>query len=169
MKMRILVMWWVLSAMAVAWPAHAQSVYRCRDAKGALAFQDKPCAAGQAQKEVAIEPAPAYAASPDYSVGKPERASRVARVPARASARNAEPMSFECRAANGEVFYRHGRCPATIRGKGRGATSTAVTSSAIPRAEACARMAHTSHAGSERDETVSTYERNQGRDPCRRS
>jgi len=169
MKMRVLMMWFVLSAMTVAWPAQAQSVYRCRDVHGALAFQDKPCAAGQVQKEVAIEPAPAYAASPDYGVEKSSRAPRAARSSSRTAARSTEPMSFECRAANGEVFYRHGRCPATIRGKGRGATSTAVTSSAIPRAEACARMAHTSHAGHERDETVSTYERNLGRDPCRRS
>jgi len=169
MKMLGWMMMLVLSALTVAWPAQAQSVYRCRDAKGALAFQDKPCTAGQAQSEVAIEPAPAYAASPDYGVGKPTRVSHAAHSSSRSSARNAEPMSYECRAANGEVFYRHGRCPATIRGKGRDATSSAVTSSAIPRAEACARMARTSHAGSARDETVSTYERNLGRDPCRRS
>ena len=168
MKMRGLMMWFVLSAVAAAWPAHAQSVYRCSDAKGALAFQDKPCAGGEAQSEIAIEPAPAYAASPDYGVDKPTRVSRAAHSSSRASARNAEPMSYECRAANGDVFYRHGRCPATIRGKGRGATSSAVTANAIPRSEACARMAHTSHAGRERDETVSTYERNLGRDPCRR-
>ena len=169
MKLHGLVMFFVVSAMMAVWPAHAQSVYRCRDAKGALAFQDKPCAAGQAQSEVAVEPAPAYAASPDYGVDKPARTSRVTHSSSRAFARSAEPMSYECRAANGEVFYRHGRCPATIRGKGRGATSSAVTANAIPRAEACARMARTSHAGSERDETVSTYERNLGRDPCRRS
>ena len=168
MEMRGLVMGLVLSAMTVAGVAHAQSVYRCRDARGALAFQDKPCAAGQAQNEVAIEPAPVYAASPEYGVDKPARTSRAARSSSRASARNAEPMSNECRADNGEVFYRHGRCPATIRGKGRSATSSAVTANAIPRAEACARMAHTSHAGRERDETVSTYERNLGRDLCRR-
>ena len=62
MKMQGWMMVFALSAMAAAWPAHAQSVYRCRDAQGALAFQDKPCATGQTQKEVAIEPAPAYAA-----------------------------------------------------------------------------------------------------------
>ena len=158
----------LLLALLTALPAQAQSVYRCRDAQGALAFQDKPCKAGQAQSEVAIEPAPAYVASPDYAVDKPARASRGVRESTRMSTRKAEPMSYECRAENGEVFYRHGRCPATIRGVGRGAASSTVTSNAIPRAEACARMAHSSHAGRGRDETVSTYERNLGRDPCRR-
>lgn len=154
--------------LLTAWPASAQTVYRCRDARGAVAFQDKPCAGGQAQSEVAIEAAPAYAASPDYGVDKPVRRSRAAQPTSHGRARNAEPMSYECRAANGEVFYRHGHCPATIRGAGHGAASVPVSASAITRVEACHRMATTSHAGRERDETVSTYERNLGRDPCRR-
>ena len=105
MKLHGLVMFFVVSAMMAVWPAHAQSVYRCRDAKGALAFQDKPCAAGQAQSEVAVEPAPAYAASPDYGVDKPARTSRVTLATSAS---------------------KDGSAPDEMRGSGRGRPSASV-------------------------------------------
>jgi hypothetical protein len=87
-------------------------------------------------------------------------------------------MSYECRAADGELFYRHGRCPAQIpakdsllqgRTKGKSA-GYAVTAQPIARAEACRRIERAGSIGRnghEHDERVSTYERNLGRDPCR--
>jgi hypothetical protein len=45
-----------------------------------------------------------------------------------------------------------------------------VTAIALPRDEACRRMAAAGsigRAGREHDERVSTYDRNAGRDPCR--
>ncbi|RYD14485.1 MAG: hypothetical protein EOP90_12635 [Lysobacteraceae bacterium] len=87
-------------------------------------------------------------------------------------------QSFECRATNGEVFYRHARCPGSIpagasaRRPSRGAAgSVGVRATPVPRREACRRIeagARSGRAGRERDETVTTYERNLGRDPCRR-
>ena len=91
-----------------------------------------------------------------------------------------EIVSYECRAANGEVFYRHGSCPhqitadgagtASRKRSGGGSSSVSVTAEALPRGEVCRRMAAAGsigRAGHERDENVSTYDRNLGRDPCR--
>ncbi|MGH8172496.1 MAG: hypothetical protein ACREPX_05075 [Rhodanobacteraceae bacterium] len=92
-------------------------------------------------------------------------------------------VSYECRAANGELFYRHGACPKQISAKSsatgasartRGASDTqsySVSAQALPRGEVCrqiARAGSIGRGGHERDENVSTYERNLGRDPCRR-
>jgi hypothetical protein len=91
-----------------------------------------------------------------------------------------DPVSYECRADNGEVFYRHGACPRTIATAGAAsrhgarageARTAAVTAVPLPRGEACRRIAAAGsigRAGRARDERVSTYERNAGRDPCRR-
>lgn len=90
--------------------------------------------------------------------------------------------SWECRASNGEIFYQHGPCPAAVigsveqrtsatRGRRRSdAQSVPVAGRPIARADACRRIHAASasdRAGHERDEDVSTYERNLGRDPCR--
>jgi hypothetical protein len=160
--------------------AHAGGVYRCRDAGGHLAFQDRPCAAGQEQREVAIAPAPPASPSPDYGLSPPRpapgaRTGRGGRTAARQDAgTRARARSWECRAADGAVFYRHGGCPHAIAGRaarsGRGAGSVPVTAIALPRDEACRRMAaagSVGRAGREHDERVSTYDRNAGRDPCR--
>jgi hypothetical protein len=168
----------LLLLAVIAKPLHAESVYRCRGADGAIAFQDRPCAAAQAQSLVEILPPPPAAPSPDYGlassverrVGARDRAPRVSRE-------HREAMSYECRAANGELFYRHGRCPAKIpasgasqgRTKGAGA-SYAVTAQPIARAEACRKIERAGSIGRnghEHDERVSTYDRNLGRDPCR--
>jgi hypothetical protein len=161
--------------------AHAESVYRCRSADGTVAFQDHACTAGAAESHVEIAPPPPVAPSPDYG-----RDTRDARRPghAAASVRTAvrerrEAVSYECRAANGELFYRHGSCPGRItadsagsgkRGRGSASATFSVTSEALPRGEACRRMAAAGsigRTGHERDDRVSTYDRNLGRDPCR--
>jgi hypothetical protein len=97
-------------------------------------------------------------------------------------------MSWECDAANGEVFYRHARCPGSVPGDGTVRSGYAEKASGpgmrsrkgawgrvpvhgkkIPRSEACRRI-HSAGAavrdGHARDETVSTYDRLMGRDPC---
>ena len=159
--------------------AHADSVYKCRNADGAIAFQDHACASGAAESQVEIAPAPPVAPSPDY--GRDARDTR--RYAHAAASRTAhaphEALSYECRAANGEVFYRHGACPGRItasdagtgkRGRGSASGSFGVTSEALPRGEVCRRIAAAGsigRAGHVRDESVSTYDRNLGRDPCR--
>ena len=99
-------------------------------------------------------------------------------------------MSYECRAGDGEVFYRHSHCPGTVKGDGvaRFGMDTTQTSSyrghardtgawgavkvaarKIPREEACRRinaLTASDRDGHERDEQVSVYDHNTGRDPC---
>jgi hypothetical protein len=170
--------------------ATAESVYRCHVAGGALAFQDRPCASGQVESKVEIAPAPPVAPSPQYGVAAqathPARerggaATRAASVRGR-SGTSHEALSYECRAANGDVFYRHGACPKQVTAKGEAsgkhggkhsgnaAQTYSVSATALPRGEACRRMSSAGsigRAGHEHDETVSSYDRNLGRDPCR--
>lgn len=166
----------VASSLLAAAAAHAESVYRCRGADGALAYQDRPCAKAQGQTQVELAPVPPSAPSPDY--GAPAARTRTSADGRRAaSPRRAAsaPSSFECRATNGEVFYRHSACPKSIatrgeggRRRGGGANLVPVSATPLTRSEACKRIGGAGRSGRERDERVSTYERNAGRDPCRR-
>ena len=162
---------------AFAKTAHAESVFRCRAADGAVAFQDRPCADASAQSVVEIAPAPPVQPSPDYGVTS-VREPRATHVRANPRAPR-EAVSFACHAANGETFYRHASCPKQIavadaggRGKAaKGAKTVAVTAEAMPRADVCrelSRAGSIGRAGHARDESISSYERNLGRDPCRR-
>ena len=160
--------------------AHAEAVYKCRAPDGAVAYQDRACAGGAVESNVEIAPAPPAAPSPDYGRDTHEaRRSAHATAAPRAGARERrEALSYECRAADGELFYRHDRCPGRItadsgsgkRGRGGASSTYAVTSEALPRGEVCHRIAAAGsigRAGHARDENVSTYDRNLGRDPCR--
>jgi hypothetical protein len=160
---------------------HAESVYKCRGA-GVIAFQDRPCASAQAESLVEIAPAPAPSKSPDYGhVSRDDRGER----PRGTSLSRGNPkehhdaVSYECRAANGELFYRHTACPKQIAMPSSSASSPrgrsakerqgyAVSAQALPRSEVCRRIASGgSREGHERDDRVPTYDRNLGRDPCR--
>jgi hypothetical protein len=163
--------------------AHADSVYKCRSTDGLVAFQDRPCTGTQSESQVEILPPPPVAPSPDY--GRTSRESDSGRTHATSKTHGQamdrrEPVSYECHAANGDVFYRHGVCPkqntadsssAKARKRSGSATQTfAVSAEALPRSEACRRMANAGsigRSGHERDDRVSTYDRNLGRDPCR--
>jgi len=162
--------------------AQAAPIHRCRDAEGHVAYQDSACAKTQEEERVELAAAPPPAPSPVYGHSPrehaPERARRAAGRSRPAASRAA--VSYECRAGNGEVFYRHSPCPKSIRiragaqgGRGRRAEqaeSVPVSGMPLPRSEACRRLAaSTARSGHERDDQVSTYERNIGRDPCRRS
>jgi len=163
---------------AVAKAAHAESVFRCRGADGAVAFQDHACANASAQSIVEIAPAPPVQPSPDYGVAS-AREARVSHAHSNVRATR-EAVSFACHAANGETFYRHGSCPKQIAvadsggyGKpGKGEKKTVgVTAEAMPRADVCRELSRggsIGRAGHAHDESISSYERNLGRDPCRR-
>lgn len=172
----------LLLLLLAAHRADAESVYKCRDASGRLAYQDHACANAQQETRVDIAPAPPVSASPEYGVARsvrmpPPRAS-TRKASRRGGAGTREVVSFECRASNGEVFYRHSGCPKSIRtgaaalgrGSKQGTAPVAVSAAPLPRSEACRRLAAGGfgRAGHERDEQVSTYDRNAGRDPCRR-
>jgi hypothetical protein len=176
--------WWewllILLLLGMAGGVRAAPVYKCVGVDGSIAYQQWPCAGAQRESAVELAPPPAYARSPEYAVER-EPPPRARATAARRGAA-AEPTSFECRAADGQLFYRHSACPHSVaavalpasssrstRGA-RGNAAASVSSRRIPRDEAC-REIHAAgaigRAGHEHDENVSTYERNLGRDPCR--
>ncbi|HMM56394.1 MAG TPA: DUF4124 domain-containing protein [Rudaea sp.] len=168
-----------LFLLSLAFGVRAGAVYKCVDASGAITFQDQICAAVQAQNEVEIAPAPAFAPSPKYAIDTRTSRSdhRSARFETRGSHRD---TAYECRASDGRVFYRLGACPRSLaadgsgvshgNGRGRGGSSSvSVSGQPIPREEACAQMRRAGsigRGGHEFDEHVSTYDKNLGRDPC---
>lgn len=167
----------VLLLLGLAGGVRATTVYKCIDTQGAIAYQQLPCAGATRERTVEIAAAPPYAKSPEYALDRPPPSAARQRA-ARTSRRESEPMSYECRTADGQVFYRHTSCPHSVaatasssgHGSRSGAASAAVSSSRVPRDEACQRI-HSAgsigRAGHQHDEDVSTYDRNLGRDPCR--
>ncbi len=162
----------------------AGTVYKCTDVQGGVAYQSQPCTAVQHEKVIDIAPAPAYSASPQYAVDRDanEHATRRGRTNTmreQRAPRSASAEAYECRTADGQVFYRHASCPHSIAAaqvngaKGRGrrtAQSVSVSSRRVSRDEACTQMRRAGAAGRsgrEHDEDVSTYDKNLGRDPCR--
>jgi hypothetical protein len=175
----------ILLLLGVAGGARAVSVYKCTGAQGEAAYQSQPCADGQQAKVIEIAPAPAYAPSPHYAVdhGETTGPARSA-TRSRAERHESVPVSYECRAADGQLFYRHGSCPHSIaavnarsagasrHGKGvaRGSgAAVSVSAQRIAREDACheiQRAGSAGRAGHEHDEVVSSYEHNLGHDPC---
>ncbi len=167
----------ILLLLGLAGGVRAATVHKCTDAQGAIAYQQLPCSGGARASTVEIAAAPAYAKSPEYALDRPPPAP--ARLSAtRTSRRESEPMSYECRTADGQVFYRHTACPHSVTANASSAAhgsrsskaSAAVSSTRVPRDEACQRI-HSAgaigRAGHQHDEDISTYDRNLGRDPCR--
>ena len=175
--------------------AHAASIYQCIGTRGETTFRDTPCAtqAQQTKLDVAGQPlidpnAPPQAAPVRASKSTTTR-TRNQRATVATRERKPKPAtSWQCRAANGEVFYRHDRCPGSVPGDGtvrsdyaekksnehtrgrRNAWSKVpVHGEKVSRAEACRRIRSPSAAGRDghlRDETVNTYAHLTGHDPC---
>jgi hypothetical protein len=168
----------LLLIVAGATAAHAESVYKCRDAAGHVGYQDRACANPAQETRIEIAPAPPPAASPDYAVASDGSAQRHAGAQYAATRRGHEgAVSYECRTEDGEVFYKHSGCPKSIPAaaaheRGSAMRSTAVSARPLARSEACKRLigaGSIGRAGHEHDDVVSTYDRNAGRDPCRHS
>ena len=176
----------ILLLLGVAGGVRAAAVYKCTGAQGEVAYQSQPCADGQPATVIQIAPAPAYAPSPHYAIDRDEtaRPTRTATRGHSAERRETVPLSYECRAADGQVFYRHGSCPHSIpaasvhgasawmhgKGAARGGATVSVTAQRIAREDACheiRRAGSAGRAGHEHDEVASTYDHNLGRDPCR--
>ncbi|MGH8145142.1 MAG: DUF4124 domain-containing protein [Rhodanobacteraceae bacterium] len=179
----------------VATDAHAASIYKCVGANGGITFRDTACTAHarQTKLDVAGQPLIDPSAPPQTAPTRSQRHSTAHSHRTRAkhhphSRQHKSPMSWECRAADGEVFYRHKRCPSSVRGDGVVRSAYAETfigrhsrrhhtawdrvpvhGKKIPREEACHRI-HTAGAagrdGHLRDAKVSTYDHLMGRDPC---
>jgi hypothetical protein len=176
----------VMLALVLGIAAHgasAESVYKCRDAHGHIAYQDHACASAQQQTQVEIAKAPTPTPPPQYGAASHEHATShresALGISRHSGAGAREVVSYECRASNGDVFYRHSGCPKSLKasgpaqargnGKKQGADSVAVSAVPMSRSEACRRQAASGlgRAGHEHDDQVSTYDRNAGRDPCR--
>ena len=160
-----------IAMSAPASDARAQTIYKCTNGEGGVAFQAIPCNSGMREQQIEIEPAPAHSASPAYANTPTPRQVRP-RAPV-SKPRAVSDHSFECRGRNGALFYRHDRCPASIDRSGLiggrgGAAREAVSARRIPRLEACRAMRSVGREGREFDDVPSTYERNLGRDPCRK-
>jgi hypothetical protein len=181
--------------------AHAASVFRCVDARGLVAYQASPCAAGARQSSIELRSQPLIDASALRYASPNKLSNRHVhtrhgnshqRKVSNRVREDEQPVSYECRAADGEVFYRHARCPGSVPGDGiarfgadQARTSSRsgrrnsrtgawaaipVTAHKVPRAEACRQINATAAAdrdGHARDEQVSVYEHDLGRDPCR--
>lgn len=174
--------------------AHAATVYQCVAANGGITFRDTPCATGtqQTRLEPAGQPligAPGEAAArARHAVTKQRHAKSRSRPPPRRGTAVKPKMSWECHAGDGEVFYRHARCPGSVPGDGTVRSGYAEKLSSrrtrsrhdawsrvpvhgvkIPRSEACRRIHAAGAAGRDghlRDDRVSTYDHLMGRDPC---
>jgi hypothetical protein len=176
--------------------ATAGTIFKCVDASGAIAFQAVPCGGHgrQTAMQVRAQPlidanaqAPRFAPEPKASSRKSRRDVRT-RAGSRRGRGNAA-TSWECRAADGEVFYRHTHCPHSVpgdgvmrstgryvlrRGRGRRGgrdawSPVSVHARKVPRELACRRInavAAVERDGSARDEHASVYEHDLGRDPC---
>lgn len=175
----------LLFLLGLAVGVRAESVYKCTDAQGAIAYQAQPCPTQQMESTVTIAPAPAHAAAPEYALGKDATQTRRTKrghdaSPERRSGEHLQQASYECRVSDGEVFYRHTPCPHSLPADGsvrsgkardrRGGQSLTVSARKVSREEACAqihRPGAIGRTGREHDEDVSTYERNLGNDPCK--
>ena len=180
----------ILLLMLLAGGVRAATVYKCTADNGDIAYQSLPCTPEQHSQQMNLGRAPVYQPSPQYAVlHRDEEAPRVRGESQRAEHAPREPMAYECRASDGQVFYRHTSCPRSIaanaqtsRGAPHAGTraagsstrgaggSLSVSSRRVTREEACHEI-HNAGAigrpGHELDDDVSTYERNLGRDPCR--
>lgn len=173
-SLRTLVSVWLVFAIALAPPlvvAQPQSFYKCIDSQSQVSFQDVPCDPALREQKVTIASAPPADSSPEYAT--PDRRENSRQRRAKRSAPQAIDYSFECRTESGAVFYRHARCPGSIDRSGsiggrRGVSHEKVQARRIPRHDACHDMRSVGRDGREFDDVPSTYDRNLGRDPCRR-
>jgi hypothetical protein len=168
-----------LALLALAAGVRAESAYRCDAADGAVTYQAIPCGPDNNERRIAFDARPSVVVAPDYAVAAPRKLASYEHASNATNTHDADEHSYECRASDGEVFYRHSGCPHSLpappgmaKGKHGADTKTHITVSArpIPRGEACAaihRAGAIGRNGHTLDDVVSTYDRNLGRDPCK--
>jgi len=140
----------ILLLLALAGGVRATTVYKCTDAAGAIAYQDQACAAEQQTREIALDPVPPPQPSPRYAIDEALRSPGrpIVHSPRRAAD---EPVSYECRTADGQRFYRHSACPHSIApiveglGRARALAATRRAPRAAPRPRA--RLARRTSTG----------------------
>lgn len=175
----------VVVSLAMSGIANGSGVYKCVDAKGAITFQQIACSPGVRGVQVKLRseppvppsalPSGAFASSgaalPSFT---PTRAN-VDPPFAPSSPDSARARGFECRTAAGVTFYRVDECPRSLVVGSTPAYSAGgqlhggvpinmpVTSREISNSEACNKMGRQPM----RYDTVSSYDRRNGKDPCR--
>lgn len=189
-----------LLLLCVAACARAGVAYKCVDAHGQVAFQANACPAQARQTALKLRGQPLIdpdaPAAPTRTTGRGIDAAHRIRGHARPhhasgpTRARKQPTSWECRVSDGEVFYRHTRCPHSVpgdgvmrsagvyvvgrgQGKRRGGrnawSALTVHARKVSRSEACKQInavAAVERDGSARDERASVYEHDLGRDPC---
>ncbi len=165
-------------ALLVALSLAKPPVYRCVGGDGVVRFQDTPCAAGEAAREIRLRPEPEPAAlplpEPIAEGGAGEEADPTPQAPVIPPP---GPVSWRCEVENGEVYFRHDACPPQISEpvalvNTLGETFATVLShrvrgTPVPRAEACREIERGGRFGAERDQRAEPYDKLSGRDPCR--
>lgn len=159
--------------LALTLPLAQSPVFRCTGPAGAVSYQDVPCAKDHESVEVALPPVPAYVPAPTVNRVAESRGDLANALPPQI--KRTQARSWRCLADNGEVFYRHAGCPATISmvmldpyAQAYANTGLVfVESIPIPRSEACAAINSGGRFGSERDQRAEPYEKLTGRDLCR--
>ncbi len=153
---------------------HATTAYKCTDATGAVSFQSTGCTGSQRATEIDLAPAPPAKPSPQYAIDRTPSTPPRQRTMHLAHAKS--ETAYECRTSGGDIFYRLSRCPHSVGEKSgnRRGTSAAqggtVSSRPVSRELACSEMRRAGavgRKGHEYDESVSTYDRNLGNDPCK--
>lgn len=181
---------WIV-AMLLAWPVitAAATVYKCAGRDGAVIFSQTPCGSDAQEIELQDSGPPAPPSAPQGATPKPQtdQALEPAPVgsdntppPQPATQTHAGPVAYRCFTPDGMTFYRHAHCPkfvaVTIHGRaGRFQTSShgyaPVEEQTVGLRTACNAI-YASDAehrfGSGYDQRYSIYERNAGRDPCRK-
>ena len=153
------------------------TVYRCAQADGRVAYQDHPCAHGAEESTVRMPDVPVVEPPPAPSVAATLETDSKPKVDAAPMFHPPPPpraaTAWRCVADNGEVFYRHDRCPGSIPVifadvYGFPASGTVfVDAYEIPRTEACAAIKSAGHFGADRDQRAQPYDKLTGRDLCK--
>ncbi len=169
----------LLAMMFVAAGVRAESVYKC-PAGDVVAYQSKPCADMSVGSVIDLGPAPIFSPSPRYAISTPRTETKLSSKHVARVERQPVKDAFECRGSDGTVFYRLGHCPRSVGGDGdnknrhgsktNAVKTVSVSGHAVSRDEACAEMRRAGaigRKGHEFDESISTYDRNLGNDPCK--
>ncbi|HET6546684.1 MAG TPA: DUF4124 domain-containing protein [Rhodanobacteraceae bacterium] len=104
----------LLSSVA---PSFAASVFKCTDAQGRVAFQDRPCRTGQTQQRMHLPavPAPAAAASArEPTTPAPTPAPATAALPAPLPARIPPPDFYLCTRYDGSRYASDSGTPGRV-------------------------------------------------------
>lgn len=95
----------LMIALCASGFAHATEIHRCTSSRGAVSFQDKPCAASARQSIVHVTDAPVTATvSPTEKISAPTPAATVA-TPAVMPVSASLPMMYACTRYDGQRHY----------------------------------------------------------------